>query len=219
MHLKRQKIPKTWPLERKSTTYVVKPSHSLNKGIPILVLLRDILEIAKDRREVKKAIFRKQVFLNGKNARDEKNNALLFDTLTLKSIDGKTIIHYRVELGDNKKFCLTEINEKEANKKVSKVINKKLLKGRKIQINLIDGRNFLSNLKCKVNDSVLIDFEKNELSKHLPLSEKSNAVVFAGKHSGQKGIIKEIDEKNKVVKISTKNGEINVLVKQIIVVE
>ena len=53
MHLKRQKIPKKWPVPRKGTTYVVKPSFNLKHGIPILVILRDILGLAQNKKEVK----------------------------------------------------------------------------------------------------------------------------------------------------------------------
>ena len=44
-YLRRQKIPKNWPLPRKGTAYVVKPSFSTNKGIPILIILRDLLNL------------------------------------------------------------------------------------------------------------------------------------------------------------------------------
>ncbi len=219
MHLSRQKVPKIWPLERKGTAYVVKPLHSLNKGIPILVILRDILEITKNRREAKKAIFKKQILVNGKPIKSEKDSVLLFDTISIISLDGQSKLYYRIDLGKNKKLTLNQIDEKESKQKVSKIINKKCLKGHKIQINLSDGMNVLSDTKCNVNDSVIIDFKNNKIAKHLPLKEKSNAVVFAGKHTGQRGMIESIDKKDSTVKISSKEGEINVLIKQVIVTQ
>jgi len=219
MHLTRQKVSKIWPIERKGTAYVVRPAHDIEKGIPILVILRDILKIAENRKEVKKAIFRKQILLNEKPVRDERNNALLFDVVTLISQDTKSKMHYRIDLGKNKKLCLIEIKEKESRQKTSKIINKKLLKDKKMQINLSDGRNILSDIKCNVGDSILVNLEDNKLSKHLPLKEKANVIVFAGKHIGQRGTIKKIDEKDKTVRIITEDEEITVLIKQIIVTE
>src|SRR3989338_6277557 len=154
MHLKRQQIPKTWPLPRKGTTYVVRPSFSIEKGIPLLVVLRDILKIVHDRKEAKKAIHAKNILLNNLAVMNEKSNVLLFDTI--KIIPSEKF--YRMELSEKRKFEIREISKNEANKKISKIINKKILNGKKTQLNLNDVRNFISSVKCKVNDSVLIDF-------------------------------------------------------------
>jgi len=42
MHLKRQKIPKNWPVKRKGTKYVVRPNFGTDNSIPLLIVLRDI---------------------------------------------------------------------------------------------------------------------------------------------------------------------------------
>ena len=113
MHLKREVSPKNWPIERKGTTYLIKPSHDFDRGVPILIIIRDMLELAKDRKEVKKALTSGQVFLNHKRVVDEKNNALLFDILTLappKSSSSDKKQYYRIEMGENKKFKLQEVS-------------------------------------------------------------------------------------------------------------
>lgn len=215
MHLKRQKIPKNWPIPRKGTTYVVRPSFNLNKGIPILVILRDILKVAQNRNEVKKAIISKQILLNNKVVRDEKHNALLFDVIKIIPLKK----NYRIEVEENKKFGVKKINEKESESKIAKVTNKKILKGGKIQINLSDGNNFISKIKCQTNDSVIINFKKKEIEKCLPLKEKTEVIVFDGKHSGKKGIINKIDIKNKITEIVVEKNKINVLIKQLIAIK
>ena len=63
-HLKRQKIPKTWPIYRKGTKYIAMPTHNISNSIPLLVILRDILKIAKNRKEVKRAINSRFLLLN-----------------------------------------------------------------------------------------------------------------------------------------------------------
>ena len=123
MHLKRQKVPKRWPIPRKGTAYVVKPNFGLKNGIPILVVLRDLLKIAQNRKEVKKAIHAKNLLLNGSPVSDEKNSISLFDTLTLVPSNES----YRLSLSEKGKFQIEEINAGEETHKVAKVINKKTL--------------------------------------------------------------------------------------------
>ena len=215
MHLKRQKAPKNWSIHRKGTKYGVRPNFDLQKGIPILIILRDMLKIAQNRREVKKALHLKQILLNNKIIKEEKNSALLFDTLVIAPLKK----FYRIDLLKKGKFKLEEIKETEANQKVSKLVNKKILKNKKVQLNLLDGNNFISDIECKINDSVLIDFKEKKIKKCLPLKEKAKAVIFAGKHAGERGIIEEINQDRKRVSLTTDKGKINVLTKQLVVVE
>src|SRR5208283_5095507 len=83
MHLKRQQSPKNWPTKRKGTTYIVRPRYNISGGLPISIIMRDVLGFAKTRREVKKAINLKQILLNNKEVLDERSNALLFDIITI----------------------------------------------------------------------------------------------------------------------------------------
>lgn len=215
MHLKRRKAPKTWPIPQKGTSYVVRPSSNIQNGIPILIILRDLLKVAQNKKEVKKALHSKHILLNNKLVQDEKNAALLFDVITI--VPAKK--SYRLELSNKGKFTLKEISEKETNHKVAKVIGKKTLKGKKTQLNLSDGRNFISGIACKVDDSVLINLKDKKIEKCLPLREKAKVVVFAGKHSGERGSIEKIKPERKMVSIDASKGKTNVLIKQIIIVE
>lgn len=214
-HLKRHKVPKNWQIHRKGTVYVVRPNSNIQKGIPILIILRDILKIAQNRKEVKKAIHSKNILLNNKIVIDEKNSALLFDTITI--VQSKK--YYRIELSKKGKFEIKEINETEASKKVSKIINKKILKGKKVQLNLSDGRNFISDIKCNVNDSVLINFKDGKIKKCLQLKEKVKVIVLKGKHSGETGIIDKINTDKKMVEGNIGEKKVNILIKHLMVVE
>lgn len=215
MHLKRQKTPKSWPIYRKGTAYIVR-GKNIQKGIPMLIIIRDMLKIAKDRREAKIALNSKKILLNGKIIKDEKNSATLLDIITV--VPSKE--HYRLTLNEKGKFAVEKEKEEKALQKISKIENKKMMKNKKIQLNLLDGRNFLSDIKCKTNDSVIINLKDNKIEKCLELKEKSNALVIGGKHSGMKGIIIKVDEKHRMIQLKRENGEdINVLIKQIMVVE
>lgn len=211
-HLKREAAPKNWPIARKGNAFVVK---NASKGIPILVVLRDMLKIAQNRKEVKMAIHKKQLVVSGKPVRDEKQSLELFDTLEI--IPSKE--NFRLNLNKHGKYACEKIEKKNSTKKVSKVIGKKVLRGKKVQLNLIDGRNYLYDKDVNVNDSVLIDLEKNSISKVLPVKEKANVLVIAGKHSGESGKISKIIPERKMVEVSSDEGKFNALIKQIMVTE
>jgi small subunit ribosomal protein S4e len=214
-HLKRQEAPKNWPIPRKGTAYVVKPLAELSSSIPLLIILRNLLNIAKNRREVKRSVHLNQILLNTKKVKDEKASLSLFDTLSIIPLKK----NYRVELSEKGKFEMKEIKEGESNYKVAKIVDKRTLRGKKTQLNLSDGRNFLSTIKCAVNDSGLINLKDGKMEKCLPLKENSRALVIDGKHRGEAGIIKSIDKERKMVRIESKETGINVLIKQLIVIE
>lgn len=211
-HMKRHQVPKNWPVYRKGTKYVVRSNSNPEKGVPILVVLRDMLKIAKNRKEVKKALNSKHILLNKKIVKDEKNPALLFDVVTI--VPSKK--DYRIVFSEKGKFKVEEA--KDGNQKVAKIVNKKTLKGKKTQLNLSDGKNFLSDIKCKVNDSALVDFNERKVKQCLEFKEKQKVVVFAGKHIGRYGVIEEIKPERKMVKLDIDGKKVNVLIKQIMVV-
>ena len=55
-HLSRQEIPKKWPIERKGSTYIVRPRFDTENGIPLLIALRNMFNLAQTRKEAKKII-------------------------------------------------------------------------------------------------------------------------------------------------------------------
>ena len=214
-HLSRQEKPRKWPIEKKGTTYLVSPNSNIDDGMPLLTILRDVLKLADNRKEVKAMIHERQVLVNEKPAIDEKNSVLFFDTMKIIPIKK----NYRMELTENGKFKLNEIRENETSKKITKVVNKKILKGKKTQLNFFDGRNILSNEKCNMNDSVVINLKENKIEKVLPLKEKATVIVFAGKHAGKTGVIEKLDLEDKVAQIKHDDKEINILIKQLMVIE
>ena len=211
-HMKRHEAPKTWPIPRKGTTFVITNN---SKGLPLLIALRDVLGLAQNRRELKKAIHNKDLMVSSKLVDDDKKSMELFDILTIVP-EKKS---YQLTLSNKGKYTLEEINEKDTKTKVTKIVGKKRLSGKKTQINLLDGRNYLSEIKCNVNDSVIVDLEKNEISKVLPLKEKSDVLVIGGKHAGAKGKITQIVPEFKLVEMEADKEKFNVLIKHLMVLD
>src|SRR3989339_862043 len=96
-HLKRQEAPKNWPIPRKGSTFVIKNN---SNGIPLLILLRDVMKIAQDRKEVKQAIHKKHLLICGKPVINEKKSLEHFDILTL--VPSKK--NYRLVLSEKGKY-------------------------------------------------------------------------------------------------------------------
>ncbi len=211
MHLKRQEVPKNWPVYRKGTKYIVRPDFDTQRGVPILIVLRDMLKIVQNRKEAKQVVHLRQILMNNKKVSDEKNSMTLFDTITV--IPSKK--SYRMELLEGGKFNLTEIKESEANHKIVKLSNKKILKGKKVQLNCEDGMNFVSEMKCNTNDSVLVNFKEKKVEKCIPLKDGSEVFVFSGKHSGRTGFVKSISKEKGMAEVDIDKKTISVLIKQL----
>ncbi len=214
-HIKRHSAPKTWPVVRKGTKFIAKPTVGFSNSLPLVIILRDLLKVAQNKKEVKKMIHFKSILLNGRNVRHENEGVMLFDIITL--VPSKK--YYKLIVLKTGKLNVEEIKESESNTKIVKIINKKTLNGKKTQLNLGDGRNFLSEIKCKVNDSVLVNLKTKKIEKCIQLNEKSKVLIFTGKHSGSVGKIENIDNSKKMVEINTGEEKINVLIKQIMVIE
>jgi small subunit ribosomal protein S4e len=174
-----------------------------------------MLKICKNRKEVKRVVYGENILINKKIIKEDRHPVMLYDSVTI--IPEKK--NYRLNLKENGKFKIEEISEKDSEKKFVKIIGKKILKGKKVQLNLIDGRNFLTNVKCSIGDSCVINFKENKIEKCLALKEKANILVFAGKHAGAKGIIENLDLEKKIAKVQNESGVIYVLIKQLMVVE
>jgi len=209
MHIKRNEMPKTWPLPRKGTKFVVVPSHNKENSIPLLIILRDILQIVKNRKEAKKIINGKKVKINFKFVKDVKQALQLFDILTLDNKNFRVVFK-------NKKFSLQEIGNEET--KISKIIGKKILKKNQIQFNFLDGSNLLVKEKAKVGDSIIINLKTKKIEKILPFKEKAKVIFIAGKHIGEEGKIKEIKEGEKLIKVEVEGREINAERKSLMVI-
>lgn len=216
MHLKRNKTEKFWPIKRKGKKYIAVASHNKKVSIPLIVVARDILGIVLNSKELKRALNEKKILVNQKIIQDTNFPVTLFDVLSLNDF-GK---NYKAVLGKNKKFSFEDISEKEAETKIDKVVNKKLLKNKKVQIGLSQGRTFLSDEKISVNDSVVFNLKTGKVVKIIPMQKGERAFVLLGKHRGATGKIESISEigNKKLAEISA-NGKIRVWIKNLMVVE
>ena len=183
MQIKKSKMPRSWPIQRKSnkSRYIAVPSHSLNKSISILFVLRNIFKLASTRKEVRHILAEGQVKINNIVKKDENSPIQIFDTISLEKLKK----FYRLEIV-NRKFYLSEIKKSETNKKISKILGKTILRKNLSQMNLEDGTNILTKLKFNVGDSIILNTKEKTIEKVLPLKLKAKIEIVLGKHAGFK---------------------------------
>lgn len=216
MHKKRKTIPNFWPLARTGTKYVSKATHDAKNSIPLMIALRDMLGIVKDRKELKKALHDKKIVINGKIVREENYPLSLCDSLSMPSINK----HFRMWI-KGKRFEMVEINENESTNRVYKIIGKKKLAGNKVQINLDSGRNIISNEKLETGNFLVIDNLKNKIEKIISVDKNVEVIAIKGKHMGKTGKIKEIvmEGEQKIALVKTKDEEIKANVNNLYIIK
>lgn len=207
MHLKRIAMPRTWPVPKKKRKYIAKGGE---ESLPLVVILRDILKVVNTAKEAKKILLEGEVLIDNKKRKKINLPVKLFDIISFPKLKES----YRL-IFEKGKFCLEKIPENKAHLKTCKVIGKKTLKKGKIQINLHDGKNFLSD--AKINDSVVIDLKENKIINILNLKENSFVHIIKGKHRGEKGLITKIEKKIAIIK--TDNKSIKTIISNLFIVE
>lgn len=196
-HLKRLNAPKSWPITRKKTIWIMRPNpgaHSLKSGIPLTIALRDLLKQAKTAREVKYIANNKDVLVDTKVRTDIAYITGFMDVISLPKIKE----NYRLLLTKKGKIDALKIDDKEANLKLCKILGKSLIKG-KTQLNMHDGRNILTEKNdYKVGDSVLIEIKDQKIVNHVKFEKGTMIYLTGGKHISLTGTIESI-ENNKII--------------------
>ena len=88
-HLKRIATPRTWVIDRLSRTFITRPkpgAHSLAQGMPLSVILRDMVKVASTTAEVKKILNNKEVLVDGKRRKDHRLIVGLFDIISIPEL-------------------------------------------------------------------------------------------------------------------------------------
>jgi len=197
LHQKRLSAPKTYKIPRKVSKWVVKPSpgpHSKD-AIPLLVLVRDFLELADTGREARKIISSGEILVDGVVRKDYKFPVGLFDVVTIPKLEKS----YRILFDEKGRYIPKEVED--ADLKLYRISNKTIVKGGKVQLNLFDGTNILGSNEYKTKDSILLRIPEKEIIDHLKFEEGALVMITGGTHAGEIGRIKSY----KIVRSSAPN--------------
>ena len=205
-HLKSITAPKTWQVDRKKNKFIARPkpgAHKLETSMPLLLVLRDVLKLAESSKEAKYILTHKEVIVDGKKRRDIKYPLGLMDVLSIPALK----LHFRGILTTKNKLIFTSISKEESEFKLSKITNKKIV-GKKVQLNLSDGRNILLDKNnYKTGDTLALKLPSQEIVKHLPLKEGCTVYLVAGEHKGAVGKLISIKGNNAGVVIDGEEFE------------
>jgi len=211
--LKRLNTPKFLQIKRKHGKFFMTPSpgpHPSRLCLPLLHIVRDLLEIVDNHREAKKLIGLGHFKIDGKIVKDRAYPVGLMDVLSIV----KTNKHYRILPDSHHGLILHEIPEAESTFKLCRITQKTTLKGGNIQLNLHDGRNIFISVKDPKNpkediykrmDVLKITVPEQEILKVLKFKEGNLAIIMSGKNIGQLGkvltILKRFGPKASTVSI------------------
>ncbi|WP_115865360.1 30S ribosomal protein S4e [Halorussus litoreus] len=207
-HQKRLSVPKSWPVERKTETFTVKADSGPHgeDGVPLLVLLRDVLGYVASRKEARYALEEGTVLVNGDEGVAEDRPIGMFDILAFTERDE----YYRVFPGQGGRLALTSIDADAADSKLGKIEDKTKVTGGRTQLNLHNGQNILvdEDDEYASGDSIVVDNDGDEIIAHFPYEQGSLVTAVRGAHAGEIG---EIDE----IQVTPGSGSNNVVVEQV----
>jgi small subunit ribosomal protein S4e len=198
-HQKRVTVPRSWPVARKTHKWVAKSSpgpHSSEDSMPLVSVMRDMLKIADNAREVKRILYEGNVLVDGKVVKDHKLPVGIFDVISIPLLDQQ----HRMLKDARGKFYLSLLESGNV-RKLARVENKTILKAGKQQLNLSDGSNIRAEGDFNTGDSLVLSIPKKEIEDRIEFKVGNLAMVVGGKHSGQIGKIKDVE----VVKSSRPN--------------
>jgi small subunit ribosomal protein S4e len=214
-HLLRLAAPRTWNIQRKKTPYIARPkpgAHSFDYGMPLIVVLRDLLKITNTSKEAKFILNNKDVILNGKIVQAPRRVVGLMDVISLPKIK----LHLRVLLNSKNQLTFVEIDDKDAKNRIAKINNKSFGKGGKKTLHLHDGTNLFAKEDFKTGDSVLIDNATGKISKRFEFKKDVAVLLTGGKHIGTVGNVIEIIKKKQYadqIVVKTKSEQFTTLKK------
>ena len=189
-HLKRLAMPRSWPLPRKTTVWVTRPSpggHSLERCMPVNLIVRDVLGRAQSAREVRFIVHNELLKVDGRVCKDTRRGVGLMDVLTLGDE------HFRCMLDANGRLRYVKISAEEASWKLVRVEGKTTLKGGKTQLNFHDGRNMLVDDPKEFNtgDSIKLSLPDQEVLEHIKFEDGVRCYLIGGAHVGSTADVKE----------------------------
>jgi small subunit ribosomal protein S4e len=192
-HQKRLSVPKSWPVERKEETFTVKAGAGPHgeSGVPLLILLRDVLGYVEDRKEARYALNQDSVLINGTAVSDEERPVGMFDIVAFLEREE----YYRVFPDEGGRLTLTPIDEDAAQSKLGKIETKQHVPGGDVQLTLHDGQTLLvaDDSEYDVGDSLVVANEDDEIVAHFEYEEGAMVTAVAGAHAGQIGVIDDIE--------------------------
>ena len=191
-HQKRLSVPKSWPVERKTATWTVKADAGPHgeAGVPLLIVLRDVLGYVDSRKEANYALNEGGVHVNGDVPSSVERPIGMFDILAFPEREE----FYRVFPDEGGRLALTPIDADAAGSRLGKIVRKTQVTGGDIQLTLHDGANVRvdAGTEYATSDSLVVDNETKDIVAHFVYEEGALVTAVAGSHAGEIGTVEDI---------------------------
>ncbi|HEY4822820.1 MAG TPA: 30S ribosomal protein S4e [Candidatus Bathyarchaeia archaeon] len=213
--LKRAPAPAFWPIHRKEATWapMTRPGpHPRNKSLPLILVVRENLGYARTAKEATRIVNSSKVKVDLIVRRDHRFPVGLMDVIQIDGVDQV----FRVLPKPGRGLSLSPIEARESGYKLCKIVGKRKVRGGRLEINLHDGRNLLSDVKdtqrgeeFEVGGSVQLTLPIQKVAKYVSFQVGSIGLVTDGKNQGLYGKIVAIAAgsyaRPKIAKIETED--------------
>src|SRR3989338_1221072 len=163
-HLKLIAAPKTWFVPRKTNVFTLRPS----PGSHSLSYGMPLGLLLRDQLKVASTMGEARKIISNKEV----------------LVDGVARTDHRFIVG-----LFDVLSVPKLKKQYRLLLDKK---GGKIQFNLHDGRNIISDAKAQVGDTFVVTLPAVKVTKILPVKKGATVFLIKGKHAGDVGVLKEI---------------------------
>lgn len=219
-HQARIALPRRLPVKgRKGNKWVSMPSpgpHPKRESVSLLVLLRDVLGIAKGAAEAKRVIKSGGVAVDGRVARNERHPVGLMDIVAVR--EAKKSFRMLIT-----RSGLSASGHEGAGAKLCRIVRKHTARGGKTVLTFHDGRNCIGDDKLRVGDSVTFEFGSRKISAVHKLAPGARCLVVSGKHAGALAVLDAILERKgsmgNEAKMKGERGEFITALKYLFVVD
>jgi small subunit ribosomal protein S4e len=191
-HLKRLAAPRVLRLHRKERAFTIRAApgpHPLELAIPIGLVVRDYLSLCDTYKEARKIVSNGDILVDGVKRKNIKFPCGLMDVISIP----KMRKNVRILFDRNGKLTLVPISESDAEWKLCRIQNKTIVKGKKVQLNLHDGKNKLVEKdEYKTGDVLKISFKENKIDDVYRFDKGTVSMIIGGTHIGEIASIEEI---------------------------
>jgi len=191
-HMKRLAAPRVLRLHRKEQKLTIRTApgpHPLELAIPLGLVVRDYLGLCDTYKEARKIVSNGDILVDGVKRKNFKFPCGLMDVISIP----KMRKNIRILFDRNGKLTLVPISESDAEWKLCRIQNKTIVKRKKVQLNLHDGKNKLVEKdEYKTGDVLKISFKENKIDEVYKFDKGTVSMIIGGTHIGEIANIDEI---------------------------
>lgn len=191
-HLKRLAAPRVLRIPRKERALTIRAApgpHRLEQAIPLGLLVRDYLGLCDTYKEARKIVSNGDVLVDGVKRKNYKFPCGMMDVICIP----KMRKYVRILYDRNGKLTLVHISESDAEWKLCRIQNKTVIKGKKVQLNLHDGKNKLVEKdEYKTGDVLKLSFKENKIDEVYKFEKGTVTMITGGTHVGEIANIEDI---------------------------